>query len=89
MILLETAFDPSAPYYDPKSLKDCPKWFLVHVEFRRKLERQIGLAELKKYAKNELSEMPVLNTSRLSVSGVPKGCWDFILSLEKAASGSN
>lgn len=89
MVLLETAFDPAAPYYDPKSSRDCPKWFLVHVEFRRKLERQIGLAELKKYAKNELSKMPVLNTSRLSVSGVPKGCWDFILSLEKVVSGSN
>lgn len=89
MLSLETAFDPAEPYYDPKSSRDDPKWFLVHVEFRRKLERQIGLAELKRYAKNELSEMPMLNMSRLSVSGVPKGCWDFILALEKSASSDN
>ncbi|KAH8146101.1 uncharacterized protein LAJ45_09791 [Morchella importuna] len=80
----ETAFDPSEPYYDPKSSRDNPKWFLVHVEFRRKLERQIGLAELKTYTQGELSEMPLLKMSRLSVSPVPKACWDFIISLEKS-----
>ncbi|KAI5803801.1 PUA-like domain-containing protein [Geopyxis carbonaria] len=43
----ETAFDPDEPYYDPKSDQKTPKWYLVHVEFRRKLERQISLTELK------------------------------------------
>ncbi|KAL7274761.1 hypothetical protein RUND412_002315 [Rhizina undulata] len=77
-----TAFDPSEPYYDPKSSRDSPKWFLVHVSFVRKLSRPIGLHELKSYAGNELREMPLLKLGRLSVSGVPKECWDFILDLE-------
>jgi predicted RNA-binding protein with PUA-like domain len=79
----ETAFDPKEPYYDPKSSRDSPKWYLVHVEFRRKLDRLIGLGELKGYARAELAEMPLLKMSRLSVSSVPKDCWDFILSLER------
>ncbi|RPA97391.1 DUF55-domain-containing protein [Choiromyces venosus 120613-1] len=79
----ETAFNHEEPYYDPKSLRDNPKWFLVHVEFRRKLERLVGLAELKKYASRELSALPLLKMGRLSVSAVPAECWEFILSLEK------
>ncbi|CAZ82343.1 unnamed protein product [Tuber melanosporum] len=79
----ETAFNPEEPYYDPKSSRDNPKWFLVHVEFRRKLERLVGLAELKRYASKELSVLPLLKMGRLSVSAVPVECWEFILSLEK------
>jgi len=81
--LPETAFNPEEPYYDPKSSRDNPKWFLVHVEFRRKLERLVGLAELKRYASKELSVLPLLKMGRLSVSAVPVECWEFILSLEK------
>jgi len=79
----ETAFDPDEPYYDPRSSRTDPKWFLVHVEFRRKLRRPIGLQELKKHAGAELREMPLLKQGRLSVSAVPKSCWDFVLELEK------
>ncbi|CUS12436.1 unnamed protein product, partial [Tuber aestivum] len=79
----ETAFSPEEPYYDPKSSRDNPKWFLVHVEFRRRLERLVGLAELKRYASKELSALPLLRMGRLSVSAVPVQCWEFILSLEK------
>lgn len=55
----------------------------MHVEFRRKLERPVGLVELKKYASKELSTLPLLKMGRLSVSAVPVECWEFILSLEK------
>jgi predicted RNA-binding protein with PUA-like domain len=79
----ETAFDPREPYYDPKSDRENPKWYLVHVEFRRKFRRLIGLQELKRYKDKELKEMPLLKTARLSVSAVPKGCWEFIGNLEK------
>lgn len=54
----------------------------MHVEFRRKLERLVGLVELKKYASKELSNLPLLKMGRLSVSAVPAECWKFILSLE-------
>jgi predicted RNA-binding protein with PUA-like domain len=56
---------------------------VVHVEFRRKLKREIGLQELKNYKDGKLKEMPLLKMGRLSVSEVPKDCWDFVLELEK------
>ncbi|KAF8245203.1 DUF55-domain-containing protein, partial [Wilcoxina mikolae CBS 423.85] len=78
-----TAFDPKEPYYDPKSDPASPKWFLVHVSFVRKFARTIGLHELKTYAAGPLATMPLLKQGRLSVSEVPKVCWDFVLGLEK------
>ncbi|RPA83491.1 thymocyte nuclear protein 1 [Ascobolus immersus RN42] len=75
----EQAFDPKACYYDPKSSRDSPKWFQVQVKFKRKTKRVITLAEMKEYAGSELSEMPLLKAARLSVSPVPKACWNFIL----------
>jgi len=80
----ETAFDPNEPYYDPKSDPAAPKWFLVHVSFVRKFARTIGLHELKTYAGTgePLAMMPLLKQGRLSVSEVPKVCWDFVLGLE-------
>lgn len=80
--LAETAFDPKEPYYDPKSSRDDPKWDVVHVEFRRKLKREIGLQELKRYKDSKLKNMPLLKMGRLSVSEVPEECWDFVLGLE-------
>jgi predicted RNA-binding protein with PUA-like domain len=77
-----TAFDPNEPYYDPKSSPDAPKWYLVHVELVRKFRRLIGLQELKTYANGPLATMPLLKQGRLSVSEVPKECWDFVLGLE-------
>ncbi|KAF8471692.1 PUA-like domain-containing protein [Kalaharituber pfeilii] len=66
----ETAFNPNEPYYDPKSSRQNPKWYLVKVRFVRKLARPIGLAELK--------------MSRLSVSQVKQPEWEFILELENS-----
>lgn len=43
-----SAFDPNHPYYDPKSDKDNPKWWLVDVEFVEKLERLVPLGLLQK-----------------------------------------
>ena len=81
----QTAFDPKEPYYDPKSSRDAPKWYLVHVDIVRRFSRTIGLQELKAYAAGPLSTMPLLKQGRLSVSEVPKECWDFILGLEDKA----
>ncbi|KAL9003135.1 MAG: hypothetical protein Q9188_003977 [Gyalolechia gomerana] len=47
----ETAFDPEHPYYDEKSIREKPKWFVVHVEFRRKFPALVSLKELQKFAK--------------------------------------
>lgn len=51
----------------------------MQVKFKRKTKRVITLAEMKDYAGSELSEMPLLKAARLSVSAVPKSCWDYIL----------
>ena len=76
-----TQFDPDSKYYDPKSDSDNPRWCLVDVEFVRKLDRPITLAELKGHPGldgfvltrrgNRLSIMPVIDTH-----------WDLILGLE-------
>lgn len=80
---LESAFDPEHPYFDPKSVRESPKWCLVHVQFQRKFPEIIKLKELQKFAQKGgvLENMQTLKQSRLSVSRVFKKEWDFIMSL--------
>ncbi|AOV18039.1 EVE domain-containing protein [Acidihalobacter aeolianus] len=76
-----TAFDPEAKYYDPKSRQDAPRWYLVDVEFERKLGRIITLAELR--TRPELADMPLLRKgNRLSILPVEPQHWQAILDLE-------
>lgn len=79
----ESAFNPKHPYYDPKASRDNPKWVVVHVEFRRKLKKQVTLADLKAHAQpgKPLESLQVLKQSRLSVSSVTPAQWKFILEL--------
>lgn len=76
------AFDPTHPYYDPKSKKDDPKWYMVDVQFVRKFKRFLSLKELQGYKDKELKHMPLLNRGRLSVQPVDKKSFEFILELE-------
>ena len=76
-----TAFDPEAKYYDPKSDPEHPRWYLVDVEFVRKLKRIITLAELRQHP--ELDGMALLRKgNRLSIMPVEPRHWHFILGLE-------
>lgn len=79
----ETAFDPKDPYYDPKSDREKPKWYCVSVEFVRKFDAVVNLHTIKSYAgKGEkLAGMQLVTNSRLSVSRVTRGEWEFILGL--------
>lgn len=43
----ETAFDPNSPYYDPKSDRHNPRWFLVDVKWKETFSRQLPLSEIK------------------------------------------
>lgn len=64
-----TQYDSKSPYFDPKSTIDNPRWFMVEVEFKSKLQKLISLAELK----NDpgLSSMIVLKKgSRLSITPI-------------------
>lgn len=77
-----SAQDPNAPYYDPKDDDNSnPKWSLVHVAFRRKLNEPITLKNLREFSgKGEpLENMQMLKQSRLSVSRVTKDEWDFLM----------
>lgn len=64
-----TQFDPKSEYYDEKSTKDNPRWFMVEVEFVEKFDEVITLATLK--ATKGLEGMPVVQKgSRLSINPV-------------------
>jgi hypothetical protein len=82
-VLPEAAFDPKHPYYDPKSVRDVPKWVVVHVEFRRKFEKQVTLHQLKEKAQagKPLENLQMVKQSRLSVSSVTPAQWRYILEL--------
>ncbi|KAJ5748796.1 uncharacterized protein N7511_010492 [Penicillium nucicola] len=79
----ESAFDTAHPYYDKKSKPEDPKWVVVHVEYRRKLGKQVTLAELKAHAQpgKPLENMQMLKQSRLSISSVTPAQWQYILEL--------
>ncbi|RCI12281.1 hypothetical protein L249_0494 [Ophiocordyceps polyrhachis-furcata BCC 54312] len=85
----ETALIPGAPYYDPASTKENPRWSLVHVEFRRKLAVPIPLRELRElgHPGGVLENMQMLKQSRLSVSRVSESEWAALCRLadEKAS----
>ncbi len=76
-----TQFDKKSKYFDPKSKKEDPRWILVDVEFIRKLERNITLAEIK--AQKSLDDMILTRKgNRLSIMPVSKKHWNKILSIE-------
>ncbi|KAF8422496.1 PUA-like domain-containing protein [Tirmania nivea] len=81
----ETAFNPKEPYFDPKSDRSNPKWYLVKVRFVRKFTRLVSLHELKSHGGpgGKLANMALIKMSRLSVSPVGRAEWDFILDLER------
>ena len=75
-----TQFDKKSKYYDPKSSKDNPRWILVDVEFVRKFERPITLAELR--AQPKLDGMILTRKgNRLSIMPVEKKHWNLILKM--------
>ena len=76
-----TQFDPDDQHYDPKSDPDDPRWCLVDVQFERKLESVISLAEIKAHA--GLDDMILVRKgNRLSIMPITEAHWNIILSLE-------
>jgi len=77
----DTACNPEAKYFDPKSDPQNPRWYRVDVQFVRKLTRTISLHELREQA--ALQDMPLVRKgSRLSVMPVSTTEWQAILDLE-------
>jgi predicted RNA-binding protein with PUA-like domain len=73
-------FDHKSEYYDPKSTKENPRWFMVEVEFVEKFSEVITLKMLKD--KTELKNMPVVQKgSRLSINPVTDKEFNTILQM--------
>lgn len=81
-----TQFEPEAKYYDPKSSPDDPRWDVVDVEFVRKLDHLIPLADLR--ANPDLEGMALLRKfQRLSVQPVSAEHWKVICKLAEVDPG--
>lgn len=77
----DSAQDPKSRYFDPRSHAENPIWFRVDVKLVRKLQRTIGLRELK--LSPELKDFQLVRKgNRLSVLPVSETEYQFILSLE-------
>lgn len=75
-----TAWDRKSKYYDPKSDRKTPRWFMVDVKFVKKFPELISLDQLK--ADPAFSGMMVIQRgSRLSIQPVEKKHFDRILKL--------
>ncbi len=72
-----TAFDRDHEYFDPASDPATPTWFMVDLKAVRKLERPVGLPEIKD--EPSLSEMSLLRVSRLSIVPVTSDEWKTVL----------
>lgn len=85
-----SARDPHAAYYDPRDTGELPKWSLVHVEFRCKLERPVTLRDMKDrwgIRGGPLENMQMLRMARLSVSRVSEAEWRFLMRVADGEAG--
>ncbi|MGC9458051.1 MAG: EVE domain-containing protein [Halothiobacillaceae bacterium] len=79
----DTAWDPEAKYYDPKSTPEAPRWFRVDVKYRRHTNRVITLNEMREDP--ALADMPLVRKgNRLSIMPVTEAQWNHILTLEQS-----
>ena len=76
------AFDRRSKYYDAKSPKDEPRWWMVDVEFVEELPRVVGLDELK--ADSRFDDLMVTQKgARLSVQPASRKHHDLIVKMAR------
>ncbi len=76
----ETQFDKKSDYFEPKATKEKPYWYMVEIEFVRKLAEPLSLERLREV--KELSGMALLKKGqRLSVQPVTEAEWKTICDL--------
>lgn len=80
-----TQFARKNEYYDPKSSKDDPRWWLVDVGFVERFAAPVPLTTIK--ADRRLSRMVLVNNSRLSVQPVTEPEFSRIRELAAGRSG--
>lgn len=72
------AFDRTSRYFDPKSVRNAPRWFMVDIRLIRKFPEPLPL-EILRYTRG-LENMELLRKgSRLSVQTVRPEEWDIII----------
>ena len=74
-----TAFDTKDEYYDPKSKRDDPTWFMVDIRGVEALPRQVSIDEIKKT--KGLEKMALVRLGRLSVQPVSEKEWEIVKGL--------
>ena len=72
----DTALDPGNEYFDPKSTKENPIWYMVDLRAVAQLTHPVTLAQIK--SRRELANMALLRIGRLSVSPVSPQEWEVI-----------
>jgi len=78
-----TAWDKKSKYYDPKSNRDEPRWFMVNLEFVEKFADVVALSDLRDVP--GLEEMMVTKRGmRLSVQPVTAAEFKIVKRLGKA-----
>ena len=78
-----SSWDKRNKYYDEKSTKDDPRWFMVDVGYVQKLKHMVSLDVLK--SAKGLEDMVVTKRSRLSVQPVKKKEFDIVKGLGSRA----
>jgi predicted RNA-binding protein with PUA-like domain len=79
-----TQFDPKSKYFDERSDRDDPRWWLVDVGFVDRFPTPVALGEVKTEA--SLAEMVLVNNSRLSVQPVTEKEFDRVMEISKGPS---
>lgn len=74
-----TAVDTKDEYYDPKSKREDPTWFMVDIRGVEALKRPVSLDEIKKT--KSLEKMALVRLGRLSVQPVTEKEWETVLRL--------
>jgi predicted RNA-binding protein with PUA-like domain len=76
----DSAFHPESKYYDPKSTREKPRWFMVDVKFVEAFKELVTLDEIKNTP--ALHKMQVVKRgNRLSITSVTKDEWKVILKM--------
>jgi predicted RNA-binding protein with PUA-like domain len=73
------AFEKKHHYYDAKSDRDNPRWFMVDIEFVAKAPEPVGLPDIKE--DKALADMELVRYGRLSVQSVKKAEFDRVKKL--------
>lgn len=75
-----SAFDPKSKYFDEKSTKEEPRWYMVDIKWKKAFKRTVTLNEMK--ATPALQDMKVVQRGmRLSVQPVEEQHFDLVVKM--------